>query len=256
MADYTDDARARPARRRSSTRRRTTSARRTSTRSTARPTRRCSAARSRRCSRSSRRRPARSSYRVRCAQEGHHHRRARASRCYADDIVWAFGHISQGMYTGDGKPQDVQPARRDPDRLPDRERRARRGTPKATAANGKDKGASRSTPTSSSPRATTLMKTVARHQGARRQRRAPRRWSREYVDWRQVVPHDVITERFLRFPKAELRLRGDDVTTERRRCTSGRRTACRPASRIPDRSRRPRRPATRPTACRGSPTGR
>ena len=84
-----------------------------------------------------------------------------AQQSFTDAIVWAFGHISQGMYTGDGKPQGVRQARRDPDRLPDRQGRADVGRRTRRRRTARTRARSRSTSTSSRRVADELMKDVA-----------------------------------------------------------------------------------------------
>ena len=104
---------------RSCTRRRTTSAPRTSTRSNGRPTR------------GVRRRLASDARGAQGADRRALLHRAGsrkkgiiadelAQQTYVDAIVWAFGHISRGMYDRARQPQGVQPARGDPARLPHR----------------------------------------------------------------------------------------------------------------------------------------
>jgi hypothetical protein len=73
--------------------------------------------------------------------------------------------------------------------------------PKAPAANGKDTGAFRIDPTKIVAASDELMKHVAGIK-ARGDKAAAEALLAKYVDDSKIVPHDIIKERFLRFPKA------------------------------------------------------
>jgi hypothetical protein len=123
-----------------------------------------------------------------------------ARAAYADSIVWAFGHISQGMYTGTktrktyGNVAAIQIGF-----LIDHG--ALSWDAHATAANGKDQGALVIHPDKLVAACDEMMKTVAGIK-ARGDVKAATELFAKYVDSSAVVPHAIIAERFLRFPKA------------------------------------------------------
>ncbi len=116
----------------------------------------------------------------------------------ADSIVWAFGHVSQGMYTGSGdrKTYGNLAAIQIGILL---EGGALSWDPNATAANGKDKGAFTIHADKLISVIDEMMKTVAGIK-ARGDRKAAEALVAKYVDG-TVVPHAIIAERFRRFPK-------------------------------------------------------
>ncbi len=122
----------------------------------------------------------------------------REREAYLDCVVWAFGHISRGMYT------------------PDRQRKAYsqlaavqigffmdqnviRWDPNAQAANGRDRGAFtvnfETFPAAARELMTQVIRIKALHDRARAEEVAAR-----YVDG-DVVPQAAIVERYLRFPR-------------------------------------------------------
>ena len=123
-----------------------------------------------------------------------------ARAVYSDGIVWAFGHISQGMYTGTqsrkayGNLAAIQIGY-----LIDKG--ALTWDSKATAANGHDKGAFTIHADKLIPVIDELMTLVAGIK-ARGDTKAAAELFAKYVDSDAIVPHKVIAERFLRFPKA------------------------------------------------------
>jgi hypothetical protein len=123
-----------------------------------------------------------------------------AAQTYADGIVWAFGHISQGMYDGDGK-------RKTYSNLAAvqigflREKGVLVWDDKAPAANGKDTGAFTLHAEKIVPVVDELMRTVAGIK-ARGDKAGAKALLDKYVDSSKVVPHEIIKERFLRIPKA------------------------------------------------------
>jgi hypothetical protein len=121
-----------------------------------------------------------------------------AAQSFADSIVWALGHISQGMYTGSREPKTYgQVAAIQIGYLLDQG--ALVWDAKATAANGKDAGALVVRYEKLGPAADRLMKLVAGIK-ARGDQAAARELVGKYVDG-TIVPHAVISERFLRIPK-------------------------------------------------------
>jgi hypothetical protein len=122
-----------------------------------------------------------------------------AAQSYVDTIVWAFGHISQGMYESDGKRKTYPEVAAIQNGFLI-EKGALVWDPKAPAANGKDTGAFRIDATKIVAACDELMKTVAGIK-ARGDKPAAEALIKKYVDG-TVVPHAVIKERFLRFPKA------------------------------------------------------
>jgi hypothetical protein len=122
-----------------------------------------------------------------------------AAQSYADAIVWAFGHISQGMYEADGKRKTYSNlAAIQIGYLIDHG--VLTWDAKATAANGKDTGAFTLHQDKIVPVVDDLMKLVAGIK-ARGDRKAAEALLKQYVDG-TAVPHATIKERFLRFPKA------------------------------------------------------
>ena len=124
-----------------------------------------------------------------------------AGQSYADAIVWAFGHISQGMYTGTGTAQRKtygNVAAIQIGFLIDHG--ALTWDDHAVAANGKDAGALTIHPDKLVAVVDEMMTTVAGIK-ARGDRKAAEELAAKYVDG-AVVPHKIISERFLRFPKA------------------------------------------------------
>jgi hypothetical protein len=122
-----------------------------------------------------------------------------AKQTYVDGIVWAMGHISQGMYDADKKPKNYsQLAAIQVGYLI--EKKALIWDAKATAANGKDIGAFRIDMQKLVPVAAEMMKLTAGIK-ARGDKAAAELLVKKYVDGK-VVPHATITERYLRFPKA------------------------------------------------------
>jgi hypothetical protein len=119
---------------------------------------------------------------------------------FVDDIVWAFGHISQGMYTGSG-------ARKAYGNLAAiqigllMDKGALTWDPKATAANGKDKGTYHLHVDKLVAVADDMMKLVGGIK-ARGDVKGAQDLIKKYVDSDAVVPHKTIAERLLRFPKA------------------------------------------------------
>jgi hypothetical protein len=122
-----------------------------------------------------------------------------AAQSYADAIVWALGHVSQGMYTGTGERKTYSNvAAIQIGYLLDRG--ALTWDPNATAANGTDKGALVIHGGKLVPAVAAMMKEVASIKATGNRSKADR-LAKRYVDG-TVVPHAVISERFLRFPKA------------------------------------------------------
>ncbi len=124
---------------------------------------------------------------------------ALAGQSYADDVVWALGHISEGMYSESGKRKPYpQLAAIQVGFLMDDG--ALTFDANAMAANGTDKGAftlhADRLPASSEK----LMKLVGGIK-AQANRAAAEELSKKYVDG-DTVPHKLIAERELRFPKA------------------------------------------------------
>lgn len=122
-----------------------------------------------------------------------------AQQAFVDSIVWAFGHVSQGMYTADksrkayGNLAAIQIGY-----LIDKG--ALTWDPNAPAANGTDKGAFTIHADKLVPVASELMKEVGGIK-ARGDKAAAEKLIARYVDAETVVPHKLISERFLRHPK-------------------------------------------------------
>ncbi len=122
-----------------------------------------------------------------------------AAQSYADAIVWALGHTSQGMYTGTGERKTYgNVAAIQIGFLLDQG--ALTWDAKATAANGTDKGALVLHPAKLVPAINGMMKVVAGIK-ARGDRKAAEALIKRYVDGK-VVPHKTVEERFQRYPKA------------------------------------------------------
>ena len=122
-----------------------------------------------------------------------------AQQAFVDSIIWAFGHISQGMYTADhsrkayGNLAAIQIGF-----LIDQG--ALTWDANVMAANGTDKGAFTIHADKLVPAANELMKQVAGIK-ARGDKAAAEKLIARYVDAETVVPHSLIAERFLRHPK-------------------------------------------------------
>jgi hypothetical protein len=122
-----------------------------------------------------------------------------AQGAFVDSIIWAFGHISQGMYTGDkqrkayGNLAAVQIGYMI-------DKGALTWDANATAANGTDKGAFTIHADKLVAVANELMKEVAGIK-ARGDKAAAEKLIARYVDAETVVPHKTISERVLRHPK-------------------------------------------------------
>lgn len=122
-----------------------------------------------------------------------------AAQSYVDSIVWALGHVSQGMYAG-GQPKTYgQVAAIQIGYL--LEQGALSWRADAPAANGKDTGALAIHPDKLVPAVERMMKHVGGIK-ARGDAAAARALVEKYVDGTAVVPHAAISERFLRLPKA------------------------------------------------------
>ncbi len=123
-----------------------------------------------------------------------------AAQSIVDSIVWAFGHISQGMYTGTGERKTYSNlAAIQIGYLI--ENGALTWDANATAANGKDKGAFTLHSDKLAAVVHEMMKLVAGIK-ARGDKPAAEALVKNYVDGSAIVPHKIISERFLRFPKA------------------------------------------------------
>ena len=124
---------------------------------------------------------------------------AMAQGAFVDSIVWAFGHISQGMYTGEKqrKPYGNLAAIQIGYLI---DHGALTWDANATAANGTDKGAFTIHADKLVPVAKEMMKDIAGIK-ARGDKAAAEALIAKYVDAETVVPHKLISERFLRHPK-------------------------------------------------------
>ncbi|MDB4953774.1 MAG: Nudix hydrolase 3, partial [Myxococcales bacterium] len=122
-----------------------------------------------------------------------------AQQSFADSIVWALGHVSQGMYTGSG-------ARKTYGNVAAIqigfliEHGALTWNDQASANNGTDKGAFTIHGDKLVGAADEMMKAFAGIK-ARGDKPAADELIKRYVDG-TIVPHKLIAERFLRFPKA------------------------------------------------------
>ena len=122
-----------------------------------------------------------------------------AQQAFVDSIVWAFGHISQGMYTGEGNRKAYgNLAAIQIGYLIDKG--ALTWDANATAANGTDKGAFTIHADKLVATANEMMKEVAGIK-ARGDKAAAEKLIARYVDSEQVVPHKLIAERVLRHAK-------------------------------------------------------
>jgi len=122
-----------------------------------------------------------------------------AKRSYADSVVWAFGHISRGMYTETGgRKAYSQLAAIQIGFLMDE--KAITFDADATAANGTDKGAFSIHFDKLVPAIDKLMKKVGTLK-ATGDKASAEALAKRYVDG-TVVPQKVIAERVLRFPGA------------------------------------------------------
>lgn len=123
-----------------------------------------------------------------------------AQQTYTDGIVWAFGHISQGMYDGNHKAKPYgNLAAIQIGFLVDHG--ALTWDPAAKAANGTDTGAFVLHRDKIVVAVDELMKLTAGIK-ARGDVAAARALIAKYVDSDKVVPHKAISDRFLRFAKA------------------------------------------------------
>ncbi len=124
-----------------------------------------------------------------------------AQQSYADSIVWALGHISQGMYDGTGGRKTYgNVAAMQIGYLIDKG--AIIWDASATAANGSDKGALAIVWAKLVPAVNQMMKDVGGIK-ARGDKKAAEAMAKKYVDGK-VVPHAIIAERFRRQPKGSL----------------------------------------------------
>jgi hypothetical protein len=122
-----------------------------------------------------------------------------ARQTYADDLVWCFGHISRGMYSETGKREPYsQLAAIQLGFLMDEA--AITFDPKARAANGKDDGAFVMHFDKLPAAIEKLMKQVGTIK-ATADKPAAEEFAKKYVDGDRV-PHKLITDRMLRYPKA------------------------------------------------------
>jgi hypothetical protein len=122
-----------------------------------------------------------------------------ARRVYTDCVVWAFGHISQGMRTPSGDPKTYsQLAAIQVGFLI--EQGAITWDANAPAANGTDKGAF-TLHLDKFPAAADAMMSVVAGIKARGDKKGAEGLIAKYVDG-AIVPQQVIQERYLRFPKA------------------------------------------------------
>jgi hypothetical protein len=122
-----------------------------------------------------------------------------AQQSFTDSIIWAFGHISQGMYTGEKqrKPYGNLAAIQIGYLI---DHGALTWDANAMAANGTDKGAFTIHVDKLTPVADEMMKEFAGIK-ARGDKAAAEKLIARYVDSEDVVPHKIISERLLRFPK-------------------------------------------------------
>ena len=121
-----------------------------------------------------------------------------AKQTYTDAVVWAFGHISRGMYTeSGGRKAYSQLAAIQLGFLMDEG--ALTWDPSALAANGSDKGAFTIQWSKMVPAIDKLMKIVGGIK-AKNDKAAAEELATKYVDGK-TVPQPTITDRELRFPK-------------------------------------------------------
>ena len=124
-----------------------------------------------------------------------------AQQSYADSVVWALGHISQGMYDGSGGRKTYSNvAAIQIGYLIDKGAIVWSKT--ATAANGSDKGALTIVWAKLVPAVNQMMKDVGGIK-ARGDKAAAEALAKKYVDGK-VVPHAIIQERFRRQPRGSL----------------------------------------------------
>jgi len=123
-----------------------------------------------------------------------------AARTYIDGIVWAFGHTSQGMYTGGGDRKTYSNLAAIQIGILI-ENGVLTWDPKVKAANGKDAGAFTLHTDKIVAAVDDMMKLVGGIK-ARGDRAGAEALLKKYVDSSEIVPHDTIKERFLRHPKA------------------------------------------------------
>jgi hypothetical protein len=122
-----------------------------------------------------------------------------ATQTIADMIVWSFGHISQGMYTGEknrkayGNLAAIQIGFM-------MDKGALTWDATASAANGSDKGAFTIHPEKMTAVAEEMMKEFGGIK-ARGDKAAAEKLIARYVDSDAIVPHKIISERVLRHPK-------------------------------------------------------
>jgi hypothetical protein len=122
-----------------------------------------------------------------------------ARQSFVDAIVWAFGHVSQGMYTGDKSRKAYgNLAAIHIGYLIDKGALTWDAT--KPAANGTDKGAFTIHADKLAPAADAMMQEFAGIK-ARGDRAAAEKLIARYVDSETVVPHKLIAERFLRQAK-------------------------------------------------------
>lgn len=123
---------------------------------------------------------------------------AQERQAYLDSVVWAFGHISRGMYTPGGQRKAYsQLAAIQLGFLMDRG--AVRWDPEAMAANGTDRGAFSVDFAAFPAAARELMQAVV-HIKATNDREAAEALATRYVDG-DLIPQAVIAERYQRFPR-------------------------------------------------------
>ena len=122
-----------------------------------------------------------------------------ATQTYADALVWAFGHTSQGMYTGSGdrKAYGNLAAIQIGYLI---EKGALVWNAQSKAANGKDTGAFTIVKEKLIPAVDEMMKHVGGIK-SRGDKPGAEELIKKYVDSKDVVPHDIIKERMLRHPK-------------------------------------------------------
>jgi hypothetical protein len=122
-----------------------------------------------------------------------------SKRAYLDDVVWAFGHISHGMYTaaGQGKPYSQLAAIQIGFLL---DEGALTFDPKATAANGKDVGAL-TLHFEKLPAASDKMMTLVGSLKANADRKGAEALVKKYCDGMTDL-RKLITERWLRSPRS------------------------------------------------------
>jgi hypothetical protein len=123
-----------------------------------------------------------------------------AARAYIDAIVWAFGHTSQGMYSGGGDRKTYSNLAAIQIGILI-ENGVLTWDPKAKAANGKDTGAFTLHEDKIVPVVDDMMKLVGGIK-AKGDRAGAEALIKKFVDSSEVVPHDTIKERVLRHPKA------------------------------------------------------